>query len=73
MLSKVKPASVQELATIQAAKEELEAGVKALEARQKLICIADWSELGWQVVEAYKSDELASRDEDAKEEEEAGE
>ena len=40
--------------------------MKALLTRQKLIKIADRSELGWQVVEAYESDELASGDEDAK-------
>ena len=66
LLAKVKLASTQESATIQAAKEELEAGIKALEARQKLIRIVDRSELGWQVVEAYESDGLASGDEDAK-------
>ena len=65
-LLKVKPASALESAMIQAAKEELEAGIKTLQARQKLIRIADWLELGWQVVEAYESDELASGDEDAK-------
>ena len=46
--------------------EELDHGRKALLARQKLIRIADSSELGWQVVDAYESDELASDDEDAK-------
>ena len=66
ILSKLKPADDREEATVKAAMEELEQGRKALLARQKLIRIADRSELGWQVVDAYEPDELASGDEDAK-------
>ena len=66
LLSKVKPASDRDAATLKAAAEELEEGTKALLTRQKLIKMADRSELGWQVVEAYESDELASGEEDAK-------
>ena len=66
LLAKVKPASAQESVMIRAAKEELGAGINALESRQKLIRIADQSELRWQVVEAYESDRLASGDEDTK-------
>ena len=40
--------------------------MKEMEARQKLMRIVDHSDLGWQVVDAYESDELASGDEDAK-------
>lgn len=65
-LAKLKPASEQETAPLKAATEELQEGTKAIHTRQKLIRIADRSELGWQVVEAYESDELASDDEDAK-------
>ena len=66
ILSKLKPADDREEATVKAAMEELDQGMKALLARQKLIRIADRSELGWQVIDAYESDELASGDEDAK-------
>ena len=48
------------------ATEELKEGIKALHTRQKLIQLADHSELGWAVVDAYESDELVSDDEDAK-------
>ena len=65
-LSKLKPANVQDEAVVKAATEQLEAGPETLLARQKLIRIADRSELGRQVVEAYEWDELASGDEDAK-------
>ena len=66
LLSRMKPASEQDDATVKAAVEELSQGAKALAAQQNLICIVDRSHLGWQVVEAYESDELASTDEDAK-------
>ena len=65
-LAKLKPASEPETAALKAATEELQEGAKAIHMRQKLIRIADRSDLGWQVVEAYESDELASDDEDAK-------
>ena len=66
ILSKLEPANNQEEETVKAAMEELDYGTKALVARQKLIHIADRSDLGWQVVEAYESDKLASGNEDAK-------
>ena len=66
LLAKVKTDSDRDAATLKAASEELEAGMKALIMRQNHIRMADRSELGWQVVEAYESDELASGDEDAK-------
>ena len=46
--------------------KELQEGAKAIHTWQKLIHITDRLELGWQVVEAYESDELASDNEDAK-------
>ena len=72
MLAKVKPDSAQDETTIQAAMEELEAGTKALLVQQKMICTANHLELGWQVVDAYDSDELASGNEDAKHLKKAG-
>ena len=65
-LSKLKPANVQDEAVVKAATEQLEAGPETLLARQKLIRIADRSELGRHVVEAYEWDEMASGDEDVK-------
>ena len=38
--------------------------MRAIANRQKLIKIADRAELGWVVVEAYESDDLASDSED---------
>ena len=46
--------------------ESLEEGTELLTTRQKLIRIADRSELGWKVVEEYEADELASGSEDEK-------
>ena len=66
MLSKLRLASEQDTATIKAAKEELEEGMKALLNRHKLIRIADRSELGWQVVDSYELDKVALGDKDAK-------
>ena len=43
LLSKVKPANAQDAANIQAARDELEAGTRAMITRQKLICIKDRS------------------------------
>ena len=53
--------STQESSTIQAAKGELEACIKALEAHHKLIHVVNHLELGWQVVEVYRANELAFR------------
>ena len=44
----------------------LDEGIELLATRQKLIKIADRSELGWKVVEEYEADELASGSEDEK-------
>ena len=51
---------------LKVATEELQEGAKAILSRQKLINIADRSELRWQVVEAYESDELTLDNKDAK-------
>ena len=60
------PREMQEHPSLVSATEELKEGMKVLHTRQKLIWLADRSELGWAVVDAYESDELASDDEDAK-------
>ena len=66
-LSKVMPAVTEEQQlTIKKAVAELDKGAKAIATGQKHIRIADCSELGWSVVTAYESDELADNSNDAK-------
>ena len=65
-LIKLKPASKPDTAALKVAIKELQEGAKAIHTRQKLIRIADRLDLGWQVVEAYESDELTWDDEDTK-------
>ena len=50
-LVKLKPTSEPDTAALKAATEELQEGVKAIHTWQKLIHIADHSDLVWQVVE----------------------
>ena len=71
MLEKVKPTTAQEMAALKSAKEQLQLGTKAIVERQKLTRLADRSEYGWQLVEAYQQDELADSEKDAKRIEEA--
>ena len=47
-------------------KQDISEGIKLLNNRQKLIRMADSSELGWRVVEEYVSNPLASDEEDEK-------
>ena len=63
LLEKVKPTAPQEVALLKNAKEQLLEGTKAIEEHQKLIRIADRSDYGWPVTEAYqRADELAAED-----------
>lgn len=55
-----------ETTSLNRAKAALEQGLELLASRQKLIKIADRSELGWKVVSEYEADELASDSEDEK-------
>ena len=48
------------------AKAALDQGLELLACRQKLIKIADRSELGWRVVAEYEADELALDSDDEK-------
>ena len=57
----VKLPETQEIPGLKPAADEIKEGIKAL-----LIRLADRSKLGWAVVDAYESDELASDDKDAK-------
>uniref|UniRef100_A0A1X7U429 CCHC-type domain-containing protein n=2 Tax=Amphimedon queenslandica TaxID=400682 RepID=A0A1X7U429_AMPQE len=48
------------------AKRSLEEGTSLIAHRQKLIKLADRSDLGWKVVKEYESDELADNEDDEK-------
>ena len=48
------------------AKQELEEGTQLIAKRQKVVKLADKSEFGWETVNEYLADDLASDDEDAK-------
>ena len=48
------------------AKQELEEDAQLITKRQKVIKLADKSEFGWETVNEYLADDLASDDEDAK-------
>ena len=57
-LSKLEPQTEEENNTIAHSKAHLDEGMKKIAVRQKHIKIADRSDLGWAVVEAYMDDEL---------------
>ena len=63
-LGKLTPADEGQKAIVQRTTQHLDEGTKALAVRQKHIRIADRSDLGWAVVEAYMDDELASDSDD---------
>ena len=66
-LAKVIPGATEEQqVTIKKAVLELDKGSKAIITRQKHIRIADRSELDWNLVAAYESDELADNSVDEK-------
>ena len=48
------------------AKEALAQGTRLLDERQKLILLADKSEIGWKTAEEYTQNELAEDEQDAK-------
>ena len=51
---------------VEKALKDLDEGTELRTTRQKLIRIADRSELGWKVVEEYEADEVASGSDDEK-------
>ena len=55
-----------EIPDLKAAAKELKEGMRVLHVRQKLICLGNYLDLSWAVIDAYESDKLASDDEDAK-------
>ena len=62
-LSKLEPRTEEENNTIARSKAHLDEGMKKIAVRQKHIKIANRSDLGWAVIEAYM-DELASDSDD---------
>ena len=54
------------MSALQQAKAAVEEGITLLKDRQKAIRLADWSELGWAVVNEYRQDELAKDLDDEK-------
>ena len=65
-LGKITPTSDKDKATVEKTIKELEEGATLIVQRQKFIRIADQSEHHWQTVAAYKGNDLASDEEDAK-------
>ena len=65
-ITKLISVSARDQATVRKAVLHLNEGLKNIATHQKHIKIADWSELSWQVVAAYESDELASNSDDEK-------
>ena len=59
-------ASTPSASNIKTALESLKKGREVIAERQKLIKIADWSELGWAVVNKCTADELADKLDDEK-------
>ena len=65
-LSKLNPTKPAEREAMKKAAASLDEGLKEVACRQKHIRIADRSELDWQVVAAYESDNLAFDSNDKK-------
>uniref|UniRef100_A0A1X7U8W3 Uncharacterized protein n=1 Tax=Amphimedon queenslandica TaxID=400682 RepID=A0A1X7U8W3_AMPQE len=51
---------------LEKSKQAIKEGMDAIQERQKLICIADHSDYGWDVVQEYISDELVADSDDEK-------
>ena len=66
MVAKVTPATAKDKEPLDNAAKELKEGVDTILVRQKLIHLADRSEFGWDAVNEYEADELASNEDDAK-------
>ena len=66
MVAKVTPATAKDKELLDNTAKELKEGVDTILVRQKLIRLADRSEFGWNAVNEYEADELASNEDDAK-------
>ena len=65
-IAKLTPTDAKDQASVRKAMAHLDQGLQAIACRQKHIKLADYSELGWQVVAVYESDDLASDSDDEK-------
>ena len=65
-LSKLRPSTDKDKATLEKARKELEEGMNALAERQKYIRIADQSEHSWETVAAYIGNDVATNEDDAR-------
>ena len=65
-LSKLRPSTDKDKATLEKARKELEEGMNALAERQKHIRIADQSEHSWETVVAYIGNDVATNEDDAR-------
>lgn len=63
---KIEPLSVAKKKMLDKLRAELHKGSQEIAAGQKLIKVEERSELGWAVVKAYESEELAENSEDEK-------
>ena len=66
MVAKVMPATAKDKELLDNTVKELKEGVEAILVRQKLIHLAGCSEFGWDAVNEYEADELASNEDDTK-------
>ena len=66
MVAKVTSTNAKDKEALDNATKELKEGVDAILVRQKLIHLANRSEFGWDAVNEYETDELASNEDDAK-------
>ena len=63
-MDKIDPSSAAEKKALDKLKTELHEGSQEITARQKRVKVADRSDFGWVVFEAYDSDELVENSED---------
>ena len=66
MVAKVTSTNVKDKKALDNTTKELREGVDTILVRQKLIRLANRSEFGWDAVNEYETDELASSEDDAK-------
>ena len=65
-LAKVTPANLKDKEALDNAAKEPKEDVNAVTLRQKLIRLADHSEFGWEAINEYETDEVATSEDDVK-------
>ena len=65
-IAKLTPTNAKDQASVRKVTLHLDQGLQAIACQQKHIKLADRSELGWQVVAAYESNDFASDSDDEK-------